>query len=205
MPAAAFAHHDDLAGLMRVIGVSSAVIVGASFGGRVAIDFALEHPEMVDALVLVDSALGGYPFSEELDAFEAEIEEAHQAGDFDRAAEVDMRVWVDGPHRSARQVDPAFRKRAHEMARVVYERMSFDGQPQRLDPPAIERLSEIQIPTLIVTGDLDQPDILRIADRLMSGIRGARRVSMPGTAHLPSLEQPEHFNAILREFVDGLA
>ncbi len=88
-PTSAFSHRDDLAGLLRQRGIGSAVVVGASFGGRVAIEFALEYPDMVEALVLVGSALGGYPFSKELDVFEAEIEAAYEAGDYDRAAEVE--------------------------------------------------------------------------------------------------------------------
>lgn len=204
MPPGAFSHRDDLAGLLRHLDIASAIVVGASFGGRVAIEFALEYPDMVDALVLAGSALGGYPFSEDLDIFEAEIEEAHESGDLDRAAEVDVRVWIDGPRRTPDQVDPAFRKRAHELARGVYEVMSFDGQPQRMEPPAIERLRELRVPTLIVAGDLDQPDILRIADQLVTESPGARRIFMDGTAHLPSMERPERFNTILRDFLDRL-
>ena len=204
MPAAAFSHRDDLAFLLRHLEVSSAIVVGASFGGRVAIEFALEYPDMTDALVLVGSALGGYAFSDDLDVFEAEIEEAHEAGDYDRAAEIDARVWVDGPHRRPEQVDPSFRQKAVEMARGVYEVASFDGQPQPLDPPAIDRLREIRVPTLVIVGDQDQRDILRIADKLVIEIPGARRVIMPGVSHLPSMEQPERFNAIVREFLDRL-
>jgi 3-oxoadipate enol-lactonase len=203
-PANAFSHRDDLAGLLRQRGIDSAIVVGASFGGRVAIEFTLEYPEMVEALVLVGSALGGYSFSEELDAFEAEIEEAFEAGDYDRAAEVDVRVWVDGPRRTPEQVDPAFRARAHELARGVYTATDEGGRSSQLEPPAIERLGELRVPVLIVVGDLDQPDILRIADRLSLDVPGTRRVFMRGTAHLPSMEQPERFNAILREFLDGL-
>jgi pimeloyl-ACP methyl ester carboxylesterase/RimJ/RimL family protein N-acetyltransferase len=203
-PATAFSHRDDLAGLLRERGIESAVIVGASFGGRVAIEFALEYPDMVDALVLVGSALGGYPFSEELDAFEAEIEEAYEAGDYDRAAEVDVRVWVDGPRRTPKQVDPEFRARAHELARSVYTASDDGGSPNRMEPPAIERLRELRVPVLVVAGDLDQPDILRIADKLEMEIHNARPVFIHGTAHLPSMEQPEKFNRVLREFLDSL-
>ncbi len=203
-PAIPFSHRDDLAGLLRERGIDSAVVIGASFGGRVAIEFAIEYPDKIDALVLVGSALGGYRFSDELDVFEAEIEDAFVAGDYDRAAEVDVRVWVDGPQRTPEQVDPAFRARAHELARGVYTATDEGGSSQPMDPPAIERLRELRVPTLIVVGDLDQPDILRIADRLVMEIPGAKRVVMHGTAHLPSMEQPERFNSILREFLDGL-
>jgi 3-oxoadipate enol-lactonase len=60
-----FSDVEDLLHLLRVLGVSDAQLIGMSNGGRVALDFTLEHPDMVDSLVLVGSSLGGYLFSEE--------------------------------------------------------------------------------------------------------------------------------------------
>lgn len=205
MPPGPFAHHDDLAGLLRHLGIARATVVGSSFGGRVALDFALTYPDMLRALVLVAPALGGYAMSAALDAADAEIEAAFFAGDVDRAAEVDLRVWVDGPHRTSDEVDPAFRERARVMARHVYEVATDGGVPQRLDPPAIERLEELRLPVLVVAGELDQPDMLTIAALIERRVPGARREVITGAAHLPSLEQPESFNRILDAFLAELA
>jgi pimeloyl-ACP methyl ester carboxylesterase/GNAT superfamily N-acetyltransferase len=199
-----FAHHDDLAALLRQLGVDRATLVGSSFGGRVAIDSALAHPKLVRALVLVAPALGGHPMSEELDAFDAEIEQAFLAGDFARAAEVDLRVWVDGPRRAPEQVDAAFRARAGAMARHVYEIAVDGGESRRLDPPAANRLAQLRVPVLVVVGELDQPDMLAIAARIEQQAPDIRVQRMANVAHLPSLEQPEAFNRIVDAFLTGL-
>jgi pimeloyl-ACP methyl ester carboxylesterase len=68
----------------------------------------------------------------------------------------------------------------------------------------VGRLGEVRAPTLIIVGDEDQPDIVAIAGLAESGIAGAKKVVMPGTAHLPNMEQPATFNRIVRDFLAGL-
>jgi pimeloyl-ACP methyl ester carboxylesterase len=86
-------------------------------------------------------------------------------------------------------------------------RLSYDHgeiEETKVDPPASERLDELEIPTLIVLGDEDRRDIARAADELVNSLRQARLVTMPGAEHLPSLEQPEVFNGMLAEFLADL-
>jgi pimeloyl-ACP methyl ester carboxylesterase len=71
----------------------------------------------------------------------------------------------------------------------------------RLDPPESERLGEVKVPTLVVTGDEDVADIHRIADRLAAGIPRAERATIADAAHLPSLERPEEFDRIVLGFL----
>lgn len=201
-PSATFSHRRDLANLLDALGVERAALIGASYGGRVAIDFALEQPERVAALVTVGAALSGHAMASALDAAEAEIEAAFLAGDFQRAAEVDVRVWVDGPQRAPADLAPAFRARALELARHVYEVAQDGAPPAQLDPPALARLEQITAPTLVIVGALDQPDMLTIAELLATRVPGARRAIVSDTAHLPSMEQPDTFNALVREFLD---
>ena len=68
-------------------------------------------------------------------------------------------------------------------------------------PIAAQRLGEIRVQTLLVTGDDDVHDIHDIAEKLGSEIPGAQRATMPNTAHLPNLEQPEEFNRIVLAFL----
>lgn len=202
MPDLPFAHHDDLAGLLDALGIERASLVGCSFGGRVAIDAAIAHPGRVARLALINPALGGFPWPEELNAGEEEIEAAFLAGDFDRAAEVDLRTWVDGPERQPQAVDPAVRERARVMARHVYEVAVDAGQPRPLEPPAVERLGEVRVPVLAISGALDQPMMREIASLLGERVAGARVVTVPGVAHLASLEAPEAVNRLLLDFLD---
>lgn len=207
-PSGAFSHSRDLAALLRALEATPACVIGSSFGGRVAIDLALESPDTVSALVLVGAALGGYRMSEDLDAFEEQIEAAMEAGDIPAAAEVDLRVWMDGPWRTPEQVNPAVRERARVMAEHVYDvipQQSHDAVPLPPDVPASVRLVNVRVPTLVIVGDLDQPDMLAIADLLAETIPNARKVVMEGTAHLPHMEQPERFNRIVLDYLDEIA
>lgn len=64
----------------------------------------------------------------------------------------------------------------------------------------IGRLSEIDVPTLIIIGDQDEANIATIADILASNIRGAQKTIIPDTAHLPNMEKLEHFNRVVLDF-----
>jgi len=77
----------------------------SSLGGRVALEVAVAHPQVVDALVPADAALPGFAWSEELRSFWAEEDAAVERGDLDAAVEVNLRMWVDSPRRSPAMVD----------------------------------------------------------------------------------------------------
>ena len=73
-----------------------------------------------------------------------------------------------------------------------------------LRPPAVERLAELQAPTLVIVGERDVPDIRRMAELLAKGIPGASQIVMPGAGHLPNVEVPKEFNRIVAGFLDRL-
>jgi pimeloyl-ACP methyl ester carboxylesterase len=68
-------------------------------------------------------------------------------------------------------------------------------------PPAFERLESITVPTLAINGQLDDPDMLAIADAVQHRIPGARRVLVPEAGHLVNLEQPAAVNEALLDFL----
>ena len=76
-----------------------------------------------------------------------------------------------------------------------------NSERQQLEPSAISRLGEIRVPTLVMVGDQDVPDMLTIADVLATGITGAEKVIMSGVAHVPNMEKPEEFNQIVHNFL----
>jgi len=198
-----FAHARDLIALLEEHDLAPAALVGVSLGGRVAIEVAVARPELVRALVLVAPGLPGHDWSHELRDAWAEEETAFEAGDLDAALEASLRTWVDGPRRRPEEVDPQVRARVGEMQRRAYELgLGLEEDEEELlveDLP--QRLGEIRVPTLVLVGEEDQPDMHRIAERLEGEIPGAGRATIPGTAHVPSLERPREFDELVLPFL----
>jgi pimeloyl-ACP methyl ester carboxylesterase len=187
----------DLEGLLDQLEIQRAVLVGCSMGGTTVLDFALEHPERVAALILVSAVPGGFEMRGDPPADLLAMFAAIQQGDLAQVSELQLRLWVDGPLRQPEQVDPEVRQRAAEMNRIPVEHGTFmlDTQPvDPLDPPAVTRLNQIHVPTLIIAGALDNSELLRAADVMEEGITGARKVIILGAAHVPNMEKPEEFN-----------
>ena len=161
-----FSNVEDVRELLDELGIDQAAVVGGSFGARVALELALVHPRRVSRLVLCPPALSDWEGSQTVrDAWRAEGE-AYEAGDLDRATEVNVVFWVDGPSRGPDAVDPEVRGLVRTMQRQAYELPEPDPPPQEgpeLDPPASERLGEIAVPTLLLVGDEDVEDFQRIA------------------------------------------
>jgi 3-oxoadipate enol-lactonase len=134
--------------------------------------------------------------------FGAEEEALLERGDLTAATELNLRMWVDGPRRISDQVNPAVRERVREMQYHAFTIPEPEGIEERpLIPPAIGRLAEVRARTLIVVGDYDVEEKLTVADRLAAEISGARKVIVPGAAHMVTMEQPEVFNRIALDFL----
>lgn len=193
--------------LLDHLGVARAALVGNSFGGKVALDFALAFPGRTAALVLVAPALTGWEGSAELEAFDEEEDALLEAGQIDEAVELNVRTWLDGPERGPAPVPAETRARLATMQREAFETMlrAFDASPPPgpvswSDPPAATRLDEIAAPTLVVACAHDVADFLAIAEVLAAGIPGAEHAVLD-TAHLPGLEQPDELNRLLLDFL----
>jgi 3-oxoadipate enol-lactonase len=203
IPSVPFSHSQDLYGLLDFLGVRSTHVLGMSMGGAAAIDFTLDRPEMVSALVLAGPALGGFiDPDEKSDPRWQPFDEAEKAGDLERLADLVVQVWVVGDGRNADQVPAAVRQRVHDMQMHNLSLGAEESLAQEPDPPSIGRLGEIQAPTLVLIGANDVPGILKIADVLVEGIALARKVVMPDSAHVPNMEHPEEFNRLVQEFLE---
>jgi pimeloyl-ACP methyl ester carboxylesterase len=158
---------------------------------------------MVDALLLLAAGVGGYPVSEATLTLAAPLVEAFKAADFVRAIDLSVRFWVDGMERSPEEVDPVVRERVRTMYTDVLRRSREGGrQADSLEPPAYSRLGEIHVPTLVVVGSGDVPDILDQADLLAGTIAGARKVVLPRVAHVLNMERPAEVNHIILDFLE---
>jgi len=184
-----------------------AAVVGSSFGAKIAIELAIDRPDLVERLVVIGAPpLPGTEWSEAAQAGFAEEEEALERGDLDTAAEANVRMWIDGPRRAPGEVDPAVRELVREMTLRSFElQIPLEDQVSArwIDPPANGRLGEIAAPTLVVVGDEDVADILETADVLVREIPAARKAVIEGAGHLPGLERPDELNRLLLDFLRG--
>lgn len=205
MPSGPYSYSEDLYGLLRFLEIERAHLLGVSLGGKAVIELALSHPELVSALIPVAPGVPGYEYGAELEQRVNQALTASYEGDIARAVELTLQIWVDGPNRAPDQVDPMMRERARIMIMNNFTLQSqYEGEEQVLQPPAIERLHEIHAPTLVVVGDGDVPDMLRVAELLEQRIPGARKAVMHGVAHLPNMDRPREFNQIVLDFLDSL-
>ncbi len=190
-PAATYSNIDDLAKLFDGLGIERAVLMGMSAGGGLAIDFTLEHPRRVTALVLVGAVVSGFGYTAHMTT------RGGHYGPADRAStEAAIEYWaVKDPYETA----PG-NKGAKERVKALIE-----ANPQDLDdakhrfasPPrraALANLGEVAVPALVVVGEYDIPDVHAHAGAIAAGIRGARRFVVPDAGHLVPLEQPAAFN-----------
>jgi len=198
----------DLDQLLKHLEVTEAHLVGCSNGGQISLDLALEQPQRVKSLTLVDSTPGGFELQGEPPRYLFEMFDAMQKGDINLSNELQIRIWLDGEAREPEQVDPMLRKKALEMNRICVSQNTFfiaDTQPiNPLDPPANARLESVNCPTLVIAGALDHPEILRAADEMVKRIPNAQKNIIALTGHVPSYEQPDVFVKLLLDFLGSV-
>ena len=193
----------DLEAMLDEVGVERAAVVGASFGGRVALELALRAPERVQALALLDAGLDEFDWSDELDAFDAEETAALEREDVEDAVRANVRMWV---RRAGRTADPAVVELVAAMQRDAFAaQIGVDADLEPNDPPVAERLREIAAPALVVVGADDVGDFHRLAERFAAELPNARPVvTIAGAAHLPALERPDEVAELLIGFLADL-
>ncbi|MEV4900616.1 alpha/beta hydrolase [Citricoccus sp. NPDC055426] len=187
----------DVVDLLDTLGVGRTDVVGASYGGRVALELAAGWPTRVDALVLLCAGSPFHPSTEELDAFDDRETALIESGAIESAVELNVRTWL-GPEADAG---------ARDLVRRM-QRRSYDLQlaaPEQFDPlPTQSELSHVRARTLVVTGRHDLTTFRRIGADLAARLPGARRVDLPWAGHLPSLERSDEILSLLVDFLEGL-
>lgn len=205
LPPGPYSNARDVIDLLDRLELRAAAFVGVSMGGRVALEIALARPDLVGRLVLVGSGLPDYAWSDAIRKYWEMEDAAIARGDLDSAVEMNLRMWVDGPNRSPSEVDPSLRRFVGEMTRRAFELQApvwEEVEEELLVPEVGSRCVELHVPTLVLVGGDDVTDIHAIAAQL-AGIPGARKETIIGVAHLPSLERPDEFNRIVLAFLDA--
>jgi pimeloyl-ACP methyl ester carboxylesterase len=197
-PTKPYSDDEDLYKLLSYLKVRKAHIIGLSMGGRIAIDFALTHPEKVATLVPVAPGLSGFPYTPEDTIELVKIIYSIEKDDGTPAGE----AWLRSAYNTAAMENPAvaakLRPIAIENSRVWLINIFFPRPPF---PLAVQRLSEIRVPTLLIRGERDVPTITKIVETLETNIPGAKKVIISGAGHMVSVEKPEQFNSTVLDFL----
>ncbi len=190
-PKGPYSDVDDLQAIVETLKVGRAVLVGCSNGSRLAVDYTLAHPDRVEALVLVGPVVSGLPYSEHflrrgLANFRPMFQE--------KSREKLIEAWVQDPYLTASR-NPEAQARLRELLTKNPGPLTVNFPESRPpERPAVGRLAEIHVPTLIVVGAADIPDVHSHAGALEAGIHDARRIVLPGAGHLAQLDKPEELD-----------
>jgi pimeloyl-ACP methyl ester carboxylesterase len=196
-----YSHAMDLFNVLKHVGVKKAHVCGLSLGSAVAVDFALMFPPMIRSLIVVDSVLDGFHWSEQQRSLDGAVWKLGR----EEGIEAARRAWLEHPLFAPLMKRP---DAARQLKRIVGEYSGWHWNhrnPNRwIDPPAITQLGRINVPALAVVGERDLPDFLAVADVLASGIPGARKVILAGVGHMSPMEAPEEFNRRAIDFLEGI-
>jgi pimeloyl-ACP methyl ester carboxylesterase len=214
----------ELLEVLDALDIDRAVLIGTSMGGGYSLDAAVLAPERVSALGLICPGVPGYQWPAEMQAEVGPILRAavpperlasyaeHAAvnvrdEDIAAMAEAQARYLAVGPGRTPDVFGAADWAFLLEMTRGVFARLWRDDPSQEIDPdaPLLENLAAVRVPTLVVNGCADVSYIQDLGRMLSAGIPDVQRVDLADTGHLPPVERPDEVNAILLDFLRGLA
>ena len=189
---------DDIYGLLQALGIGECYLCGHSMGGMVAQEFFLAHPEMVRALILVDTT-AEQPTGTEIGDGARSVQKALDQG-MEAVFEEMLRVAPLVSTLAA--VGSAFIEKWREQFLLTsVEGYVYCAQAIHGRRPLLDELYRIQVPTLIVCGALDEA-FLEASRQMHERIAGSELAIIPGCGHIPIIERPQEFNRIVASFLE---
>lgn len=193
---------DDVFALLKMLDVKECCLVGHSLGGFIALQFALDHQDVLAALVLVDTSSGELDRVPNFYEMRRKMDEIARTQGMEAAFEFEL---VNNPVKINR-IQKHYVTR--ETIRQSMLATSVDGyiytwRAIEKKEALTSRLGEIKVPTLIIWGEEDKP-LAKAAQTLKEGIIGSELVTLKGVEHGPPQEAPEVYNRILLEFLDRI-
>jgi pimeloyl-ACP methyl ester carboxylesterase len=196
MPTEPYSDVRDLRRLMLELEVERCAIVGCSMGGQIAVNFALEHPDVAEALVLVSPGLSGYEWGDaRLDVVAAEVHAAVAIGDLVGAMEAELAMWTPV------DLDPDTSRWIRDVAMDNVRILEIPETLPEALPPVVGRLGDLEAATLVVVGEKDVEEIHAIAELLLERVPGALKREIHDADHLVMVRQPEAFNRVVLDFL----
>ncbi|WP_213815351.1 alpha/beta fold hydrolase [Glaciihabitans sp. dw_435] len=199
-----FSNRADALAVLDHVGVHKATVIGCSRGGGIAIDLTLDSPGRVLGLVVIGSGPSGFPeveLTDREDELFDEVDAAWEAGDWIRQNRLEAALWDFGPERREEDLDPAFVATAYELNAINISHIAEQPIPIGLEPSAYGRVSDIEVPTLVMVGDFDITPALLQYEYLVTTIPHADGCRFPNAAHLPSVEQANEFERVLLDWL----
>jgi pimeloyl-ACP methyl ester carboxylesterase len=197
-PEAAYSHIDDLNQVFAHLKIDKAIIFGMSSGGGLAIDFTLKYPDKVVGLVLVGAVVGGYGYSAHMTNRGGHMIPPSERSDIQKLVKY---MVMDDPYEIYKENTRA-KERVMAMVKPYTQTDRGAGIPVKpADRTALKYLSEIKVPTLVLVGEFDIPDVHAHSGAISAGIFDSTRKIIPGAGHLIPIEQPALFNAAVLDFL----
>jgi 3-oxoadipate enol-lactonase len=189
---------EDVIDTLDELEISSAALVGNSFGGAVALRVATVAPDRGSALVLVSAPSPAMRPSAELEAAWTEEETALENGDVDAAVDSVVRAWtLPDASSELRQLIADMQRRAFDLQE---DATSFTEADDPIEEHP-ERLANLQAPALCLAGEYDRGEFQQSAQELAQALPHARFGLIPGAGHLAPLETPVAFRRLVVEFL----
>ena len=197
----AFAPAEDLKAIINHIEIEKTILIGHSIGGTIALDFALQYPDSVSALVLIASGLNGYTWSKEYLELMQSIWSVHQP-------EKMTEQFLAAPFYAIGMNEPSIKNDVEiiteENFRKVLTWKTFDVHDIHwFFPEAVTKLKDLKIPTFVVYGDKDSEDIMKISHVLSENIQNSKISTIKDADHLINFERPEELNKLILDFLSG--
>jgi 3-oxoadipate enol-lactonase len=198
-PRAPYASDEDLARVIAELTEPPAILTGCSNGGLLSLQCALQHPELVAALVLVGPIVSGLSFTGHFTS------RGGRRPTRDLTVAEEIEYWSSTDSWFIAQANTEARDRLRALLTANPNNLSPKDHLERaFESPVLELLSQIAVPTLIIAGEHDIADVHAHCGAIEAAIPGARRLILPGSGHLPHFEVPGEFNAAVLGFLTTL-
>lgn len=190
-PESPYSNIEDLNQVFNFLKIDKAILIGMSAGGGLVIDFTLAYPEKVSKIILVGAVVGGFSYSDHFLTRGGRLSATDYANP-DKLLEYFVK---EDPYEIAPQ-NKEIKEKLWTLMQKFPQNIDFakNQLEVRPEPTALDALSEIQVPALIVVGEFDIPDVFVHAGAIESGIPNAQKVIINNAGHLVPFEQPDAFN-----------
>ena len=187
---------EDIRNLLMALGIEGASLLGHSMGARIALQFALHYPKLVRKIVLASGSAG--PIRNREDVFPKHIKDEIGIGtpSFDLTKFNYYEIWYSfanpAPHKVEGILEKVLKTPKHVKSSIASSFPQTDLRP---------RLSEIEVPVLVIVGEKDVICPVEEAEYLAQNLPNARLETVPESGHCLPIEQPVEFNRRVVSFL----